>query len=201
MSKEMPVFHDWHHAFDDEFERKGEIKGFTKKQRDWIIRMWDTVFNAPPGYHVCGFPIIKGEKFYLHGFVKEIHLHHCMPKNYAWRVLGWDEKKINSPENAIPLCPKHHLAKGLVELDYYNEPVPAIHIDMEIARRHYQGNNHPTSYDQAFEWRRELMRRGEIYWNPDWDMALTAKIKEVYHRYLNWQLEHHGEYIDIFTFK
>ena len=180
---ERLIYHDWHHAFDEGFERTGKIEGFTKKQRLWIIHMWDTVFNAPPGYHVCAFPVVKDGKFYLHGFVKEVHIHHIMPKGYAWNVLGWDKDKINSVFNAIPLCPLHHNGKGARDM------TNVIHPDMEHARRTYQGKEHPPTYDDAFAEREKLMAAGQTYWNESYDQALAGKAKEVYHSYLNWQLE------------
>ena len=198
MSRERLVFHDWHHAFDEQFERTEKIIGTTRKQREWVRRAWQRVYGFDENTNVCGFPVIKDGKFYIHGKAEKIQIHHLVPRGWASLVLGWDEKQINSPLNLYPLCEKHHLAKGLKDLDYFNDVVPAIHPDMEVARRGYTGKEHPTSYDFAFQNREEMMARFEKYWNDDWTQALLKKAEEVYYRYLNWQLENWGEYRDIF---
>jgi len=195
---ERLAYHDWRHAFDKEFERTQKEKGTTRRQRDWVKRAWDTVFHAPKGKHVCGFPVVKDEGFYLHGFVDNVQIHHLMPRGYASHVLGWDEREINSPFNLYPLCLKHHAGHGLTELDYKNEVVSAVHPDMEVARQGYTGKKHPNSYDFAFGDRTELMKRGEEYWNGDFDQSLLVKAEEVYYRYLQSQLELKGEYFDPF---
>ena len=199
-NKEL-VFHDWKHAYSPEFERTEKILGTTPRQREWVKRAYRAVFNAPEGRQVCAFPVIRDEGFYPHGFVDKIQVHHIMPKGFASYVLGWNDHQINSPFNLIPICETHHLARGLVELDYLNNVVPALHPDMEIARRGYTGKEHPTSYDFAFQDRIEMMKRGEPYWNTDWDRALLQKAEETYYRYLQWQLEKYGKYIDSFPYR
>ena len=198
---EKIIFHDWHKAYSPEFERTEKLKGTTPLQREWVKRAWDTVFDVPEGYHVCGFPIIKDEGFYLHGFVKKIQVHHLVNRGYASHVLGLSQREINNPLNLIPLCDIHHRGNGLKELDYRNEVVPAVHPDLEVARQGYTGSKHPSSYDFAFRNRQEMMKRGEEYHNPDFDQALLAKIEEVYYRYLQIQMELRGEYFDPFPYR
>ncbi len=171
-----------------------KLPGTTKKQREWIVRAWQRVYGIDG--KVCGFPVIRNERFYLHGKVAKVQVHHIVPRGWASFVLGWTEQQINSPLNLIPLCEKHHIARGVRGLDYLNEVVPAIHPDMEIARRGYTGKEHPTSYDFAFENRAKMMERREPYWNTDWDNALRDKAEETYYRYLQWQLENFGQYRD-----
>lgn len=199
--KEGLVFHDWHHAFDGEFERTEKIAGTTKKQREWVKRAWQEVYGLDEGMAICGFPIIKDGRFILHGKVEKTQIHHIVPRGWASAVLGWDERQVNSPLNLYPLCETHHLARGLRELDYYNNVVPAIHPDMEMARKGYMGKNHPTSYDFAFQNREEMMARFEEYWNDDWTQGLLKKAEEVYYRYLQLQLELRGEYYDKFPYR
>ena len=195
---ERPVFYDWHHAFNKQYERKEKQWGTTVRQRDWIKRAWNSVFNAPEGRQVCGFPVIKDGRFYLHGFVEQVQIHHIMPRGYASSRLGWSERTINTPQNLIPLCKNHHIGYKVQELNHLDNVVTTIHPDMEIARRGYTGKKHPTSYDLVFTNREKIMQRGDIYHNPDWDEALLIKAEEVYYRYLNWQLGQYGQYTDPF---
>jgi len=194
--KERLAFHKWKHAFDGEFKRTDKEKGTTPLQRRWVKRAWSSVYGIEGA--VCGFPVEKNEGLYLHGKVDKIEVHHIVNRGYASFVLGWDIDKINSPFNLYPLCITHHRAKGLRELDYKNELVSAVHPDMEVARRGYTGREHPTSFDFAFEDRRETMRRYEEYHNPDWDRAMIGKAEEVYYRYLQLQMDLRGEYFDKF---
>ena len=200
MSKEGLPFHDWKEAFSPEFGKPREkIPPLTKRQREWVKRAWDTVYHAPDGKHICGFPVLKHEKFYLHGPVPKVEIHHLVARGWASQVLGWSERQINSPLNLVPLCPYHHNGRGipLEDLQDDGRVIFTIHPDMEVARRTYTGKEHPTTYDYAFEQREEMMRRFEKYWNDDWTQALLRKAEETYHAYLNWQLEKFGKYVDV----
>ncbi len=203
MGKEKLVFHDWRHAFDEEFTREEKLPPATRRQIEWVIRAWDRVFGAPPGWHICGFPVIKNERFYLHGLVpeSEIQVCHIMPRGFASFVLGWDEREVNSPFNLVPMCRQHGLGRGLPDLDYENMVVAALYPDMEAARRDYAGRRAPNPYRRALAARAEMIRRGEPYWNTDWDEALVRKAEEVYYRYLQWQLKKVGKYFDSFPYR
>ena len=199
MTEERGIFHDWKHAFDEKFERKFEkARGLTKKQRDWVIRAWDRVFEETrpaEGLHICAFPVERDERVVLHGWEERVQVHHIVPKGYAKNVLGWDDAKINSPTNLIPLCEEHHIGRGWDgSLDWRNDLVPVVHPDMEWARRKYQGKEKkPTSYDFVFEGRSERMANGETYWNTDFDWPLAEKAREVVQRYRNILLENGEE--------
>ena len=199
---EKLAFHNYLDAFSEKFTRAEKLPPATKKQREWIVRAWDRVFKAPAGQHVCGFPVIRNEKFYLHGFVDEVQVYHLIPRGFASFNLGWHGNQVNSPFNLVPMCRQHGLARKISgNIDPNKDVVPALYPDIEQARITYDGNSHPNSYDAVMAMRADKMRRHEPYWNTDFDQALARKAKEVYYRYLQWQLEENGKYFDSFPWR
>ena len=142
---ERLVYHDWHHAFDEQFERVPKIEGVTKKQREYIHRMWNRVYGLNDDENLCAFPIEKNGGLYMHGKVEKWHCHHILPKTWAAYVLGWDSKRINSPFNLVPICPHHHTTdrnnRYIVSDDFWNEWVEVLHPDMAAAFKEYDGTS------------------------------------------------------------
>jgi hypothetical protein len=124
---------------------------FTKKQRDAIVLDRDEgKCQHPDKHHNC-----RGG----------LHCHHIIPQRYAEHVGLDAEKEVDVPRNAISICEGSHT----------NSP-DAIHPDMYVARRTYDGTN--TSYDKAFEERQAKLDNREIYWDDQYDRQMHVVAKK-----------------------
>ncbi len=173
----------------------------TKAQREYIKRMYTAVYGVSD---LCVFPVGKVDRFgderlYMHGQADEIHVHHIVSKRYAREFLGWGIEDINSPFNLVPICKHHHITDKFnrgVSQDVWGELIEVLHPDMALAFREYDGT--PESFRRVFERRDELTKAGIPYWNDFYTKALLEKAEYTYYKYLEWQLEHYGKYIDVF---
>lgn len=197
-----PIFHDYKEAYEDTFgaERSCRLEP-TEKQKAYIINMWDEVYHPRGDYHVCGFPFQKtGQETLSMHPTDKVHVHHIIPKGYAFFVLGWDSERINSPDNLIPICEYHHITNKYnreVSIDP-EEFTEVIHPDMAYAFRNYNGTN--DSFNYVFQQRDILLMKGLPYHNTWYDRALYEKAVATYDKYLQMQMEQYGKYVDTFPY-
>jgi len=124
----------------------------TSQQRKWILRRDE--------YQCQFYDVEKGKC----GSNYRLEVHHVVPVYYAYEFLGWDEKKVNDPENLITLCHYHH--------------VEYIHPDIGIiARKHYKWKR--ESYEEMLERHHALAKQGIPYWQDEWDeiLRMTARVR------------------------
>lgn len=201
------MFHNYKEVFNEDYGEEKKIRlELNKKQRAFMVRMYQRVYGLDEGVKVCAFPMEKddgfgGTRLFMHGVVEKVQIHHIVSKRYAREYLGWDLHDINSPYNLIPICPHHHItdkANRYQDFDMWNELVEVLHPDMATAFREYDGT--PESFKKVFARRNELTEQGVPYWNDFYTRLLLEKAEYVYNQYLRIQLEAHGEYTDIFPY-
>jgi len=92
-----------------------------------------------------------------------LEVHHVSPQGKE-KDMCIPEAVRDRPENVITICYQAHQV--------------IVHPDMEDARREYRnGNKH--AFNDVFEKRRELIARGEPYWNTVYDAAMLQRAKEL----------------------
>ncbi len=87
-------------------------------------------------------------------------MHHIEPQGYARRI-GKPIEHVDTPHNLITIC----------ELAHHKH----IHPDMLGAKAGYSENK--NSYQEVFDERKEVEKRGELYWNPIYDDELRVIAK------------------------
>jgi len=122
-------YHDWKQAYEPDFgTRKKEKTNLTKRQRNWIIKMWDTIYNAPEGKHAC---VHTKDGNLVITFREKVQVHHIMPQRFGQQRLGMNRTNLSEPQNLIPLSEDFHVGRGYRgELDHHNNLVPIIHPDI-----------------------------------------------------------------------
>jgi hypothetical protein len=151
----------------------GHVKyaGFTKLQRDWVHERDETR---------CQMPILvigkNGERYWSRcGYDKKVnlHVHHLVPRRWAstWIHGGWN---VNQSSNAIVLCAKHHVGRGLKGQELL---LNSLHPDIEVARiQHAAGET--DAFGTMFNRRKQLCDNGQPYWNTLWDFLLQRIANE-----------------------
>lgn len=131
---------------------------------------------SPRGTLFCHFPVYtEARGFHFCGSTKGVQIHHIQPKGFLARVFGWGLERIDTPKNLVAICQYHHVGRGYKgSLDHHNEVVFVIHTDMAWAYQQY-GKQGRKSFDLVFTGRDKRTENNppQIYWNPQWDEALT----------------------------
>lgn len=136
------------------------LNALSAKQRKWILERDD---------HQCQFPVYDEERgWHACGSRDRLQVHHINPQRWG-KAEGKTEEELDRPENLLTLCYYHHQI--------------FIHPDMETARKDYGrqktlGIDKPDSFRWTFKKRDEAIKRGEHYWNDDWDEAMKEIAKE-----------------------
>lgn len=131
---------------------------YTSDQRRWIHERDGDKCNFP-AKHKC-----NGRH--------SLHVHHIMPQRYC-RDIGMDP---DFAENGILICENSHNGEIF-------PGQPGIHPDMSKARHEYAKNK--NSYHDAFDHRDQLLHKGQIYWNDQWDRLLNATAQRNTQRFFN----------------
>ncbi len=134
---------------------------FTKKQRDWWLR----VYSNSRGIPQCGF-VEYDER---HGFhrchsTEPLQVHHIIPD--AWTRAQTPEKDPNDINTTygIALCKYHH--------------IEIIHPDIGQAMRDYWKD--PDAISKAVAEHKTLAQQGIIFWDDTYDQLMTrTAIKRV----------------------
>ncbi|HKY74097.1 MAG TPA: HNH endonuclease [Patescibacteria group bacterium] len=153
---------------------------FTDRQRQWFRERDEGKCQFPTkvtkrkgeidSYEVCGSPIDE--------------IHHIVPQRWASLVLGWLWEQIDTGENGVGLCKKHHR-------DF-------IHKDMASAVRWFWVDK--KAIEKVLENRKRLCERGKRYWDTKWDSVLlhiaatrTAEFEAEFPRRRNGHHTEHDE--------
>jgi len=120
-----------------------------------------------------------------------LHVHHVIPAGIG-KKLGWDREQRDHPRNVITLYQCEHVgicpSRKMLDLGSGNnkylpewvrnddfEPY-VFHPDITYATRNYNGTS--LSFDMCFELRKEAMREGRKYWQPEFDLQLLETARE-----------------------
>lgn len=145
------------------------VKGFTQGQRNWLLRRSGNrcefhQFNSKTG------------KWLRCKNTRDLQAHHLIPRGWAMEHLPhWTSEKgtdrLNSNDNGIILCSRHHIGKGVLKGDIY-----VIHPDNQDALEKYRsGNTH--AFSDMMETRKEKNKNGVPYWNTLWDSTMRLIIQ------------------------
>ena len=151
---------DWWTDYVLGYESEYPRTGLTKKQVDWMRRVYQ-------GF--CHFPIYTEARGYVYcGSGFRIQVHHIISQGFAKYVLRLDPDTMG---NLVLLCSYHHIGRGYDgTLDFHENYVPVVHPDIAWAFRMYPKMGR-RAFAQVFDERRERMAQGLIYHNPDFDEA------------------------------
>ena len=132
----------------------------SKKQRKWVLDRDN---------HQCQFPVYDEKRgWHVCGSRDRLQTHHLCPQRWG-KAEGKTEEELDDPYNLLTLCYYHHQV--------------FIHPDMELARKDYGrqkklGIKKPDSFKWIFKKRDEAVKRGEHYWNDDWDKFMKEIARE-----------------------
>lgn len=123
---------------------------FTKKQRDWYLRVYGDR---------CQFPYEKDDGTHkICGSKNQIQVHHIIPA--SWTLENDPEQDPNNTPG-IALCRHHHI-------NY-------VHPEIGEALRNYQQD--PEAIKRAVQWHKDMAAEQTIFWVDEWD-DLFLKIYE-----------------------
>ncbi len=133
------------------------IFAYTPKQREWWLR----VFSSQ-----CAFPVeFDDGGIRSCGRSENLEVHHIQPDAWTRAQEPWQDPNDTA---GILLCRAHHNG--------------TIHPDIGEARDNYWCNQ--DSFAEALTKHKELARRGDIFWNDDFDEMLRAVSEEAVQRYM-----------------
>lgn len=138
-----------------------EVAGFTQKQRRYFLERDN---------NRCMFHQKIGGKWVRCSETRNLQIHHIVPRGWARENMGLDFP-VNSPENGITLCRKHHVGWGMG-----HQFRTCVHTDNESARISYSRGN-KKAYHEMMDVRVGKCRKGVPYWNTefDWQFMRMAK--------------------------
>lgn len=125
-----------------EYQGYEEELAFTKKQRDWYLRIYGGVCHFPVGENEDGTHKICGSS-------RDLQVHHITPA--SWTLAQTDIDPNDTP--GVVLCKHHH--------------TNVIHPEIGDALRHYRED--PEAIKRAVSWHKTEAEKGNIFWVSDFD--------------------------------
>lgn len=150
------------------------VKGFTAKQRKWILARDN---------RVCQFLKFDAvsRKWVLCGNRSHLQVHHILPRGWVYEHLHYmiEDDSVNDALNGITLCGGHHVGHDMVSATIY-----VVHPDNHKAQLAYRNGN-KNAYQELMDCRKGFNQQGIPYWNTRWDVLLLRRARLLTARYLS----------------